>query len=183
MARAQATDPLAKFRYHLTSTALGGAATPDPLQPGVDGGITGAEAGFQKGGVPTYEVENADYREGISTYTHKFAGIPSTNEVTYSRGAARRDTAFFAMVKATIEGREYRVDLTLWHFTRPGRSSTFSRETDLQPSRAKRYKMFEAYAFSCKPAEDLEAGSSEIALQEIGFRFERWELLPVEVAA
>jgi hypothetical protein len=178
MARAAATDPVSNFRFHLTATSLAGIDQNDPLQPASDGGITGPEAGFTKGAVPTYEVENADYREGISTYTQKYPGIPSTSDVTFSRGAAKRDTAFFQCVLAAIEGREYRVDLTMWHFTRSGRGTPFNRRTNLQPANAKRYRMYDAYAFSCKPSEDLEAGSSEVSIMEIGFRYERWEMLP-----
>jgi hypothetical protein len=179
MARTAASDPLSNFRFHLTATPLEGIGSTDPLQPESEGGITGPEAGFTKGGVPTIEVENADYREGIATWTQKYPGIPSTNEVTYTRGAAKRDTVFFKCVLAAVEGREYRVDLTMWHFTRSGRSSPFNRDTNLTPANAKRYRMYNAYAFSCKPSEDLDSGSSEISVSEIGFRFERPEFLGV----
>ena len=64
MARANASDPLHKFRFHLKAEPLEGGST-DPLQPETGTGLTNAEAGFKSGTTPEYEVESVEYREGF----------------------------------------------------------------------------------------------------------------------
>ena len=104
-----------------------------------------------------------------------YPGIPKTNELTFSRGAVAQSSPFYQLVVAAIEGRPYRTNLTLWHFKREGRSSPFNRDVDLAPARAKRYRIFEAIPTFQKPGEDFDSGSSEVSVEEIRFKFERWE--------
>lgn len=179
MARAQATDPLHSFRFHARAASVAGLDG-DPLQPEDGSGIVGdaAEAGFQAVGTPEYTVEASEYREGTRTYTQKYPGVPSTNDVTMSRGVARGDTAFYNWVTAAIEGREYRTDLTIYHATRTGRSFPFSATDDFSDDNSKRMVLFQAFPIRIKPAADLDAATSDVSLAEMDVAFEHFDLNP-----
>lgn len=171
MARPQATDPLHNFRFHAIATAVSGLGG-DPMQGDPVG--NGAEAGFQAITIPEYTVESAEYREGTKTYTEKYPGIPSTNDVTFTRGVARSGGAFHRWVLASIEGREYRSDITYFHFVREGRSAPFNPALDLSDANSKRYMLIDALPIRIKPAGDLDATSSDVSLAEMDVAFERF---------
>lgn len=175
MARAQATDPLHNFRYHARAGAVAGLAGTDVLQPGgapSPGVGDSAEAGFSAITTPEVTVESAEYREGTQTYTMKFPGIPTTNELTFSRGVSRRDTAFFGWLLAAAEGREYRADVTLFHAHREGRSYPFARDTDFADANVKRYVCENAFPVRVKLAADLDASTSDVSISEMDVAFE-----------
>jgi len=179
MARTSASDPLHNFRFHARATAIGGIGN-DPLQPGgapsSDGATETAEAGFQAVTTPEYTVETAEYREGLFTYTHKYPGIPTTNEITMSRGAARLDTAFFTWVTAAIEGGEYRADVTIFHALRGGRQEPFNAEKNFTAANSKRYILRQAWPMRVKIAGDLDSSTSDISLAEIDVAYEKFDV-------
>ena len=182
MARAQATDPLHNFRYHARATPVDGLGD-DPLQGGgapLGDGFSPAataEAGFQAASTPEYTVEVAEYREGLLTYTQKYPGIPTTNDVTFSRGVARFETAFYDMVVAAIEGREYRTDITYFHAQREGRSAPFNAADDFSNTNSKRYILRNAWGSRVKVAADMDATSSDISLAEIDIAYESFDVI------
>lgn len=179
MPRAQATDPLHNFRFHCRATPVDGLGD-DPLQPGGSGVgfvVTDtAEAGFQAASTPEYTVEAAEYREGLRTYTAKFPGIPTTNDVTLSRGVARFDTSFFRWITAAIEGREYRSDVTYFHAQRDGRSHPFNAREDFSNSRSKRYILRNAFPIRVKIAGDGDASTSDVSLSEMDIAYENFDV-------
>jgi phage tail-like protein len=151
----------------------------DPLQPGGEpspGVGETAEAGFQSVGTPEYTVEAAEYREGIKTYTEKYPGIPTTNEVMFNRGVARKDTAFREWVVAVIEGAEYRSDITIYHALREGRSSPFNPDTDFTAENSKRYTLRNAWPMRVKIAGDLDASTSDVSLAEVEVAYEEFDV-------
>jgi len=174
MARPQATDPLHSFRFHVTATEVTGLDG-DPLQPTNSEGIVGQQiqAGFQAVSTPEYTVEAAEYREGVKTYTEKYPGIPTVNDLTLSRGVAKEDTAFIAWILAAIEGREYRSDLTIFHGLRPARSSPLSGE-DFSDSTSKRYLCEQCFPIRVKIAGDLDASTSDVSITEVDIAVERF---------
>ena len=183
MARAAATDPLHSFRFHVKASAVAGLGgfRGDPLQPSVghpDGGVIGEqpEAGFQSATTPELTVEVAEYREGVKTYTEKYPGIPTTNDVTLMRGAARQDTAFFDWCVASIEGAEYRSDIQYFHANREGRSFPFNATDDFTPANSKVYTLFNALPMRVKVAADLDASTSDVALAEVDIAYERFDI-------
>lgn len=180
MARAQATDPLHNFRFHARAIAVDGLGD-DPLQPGGAGqGFTvgdTAEAGFQACTSPEYTVEAAEYREGLKTYTEKYPGIPTTNDVTFSRGVARFDTAFYDWVTAAIEGREYRSDVTYFHAQREGRSHPFNATDDFANDVSKRYILRNAFPVRVKIAGDMDASTSDVSLSEVDIAWENFDVV------
>lgn len=178
MARAQATDPLHNFRFHVRATAVDGIGS-DPLQPGGEpspGVGDTAEAGFQAVTTPEYTVESAEYREGLKTYTEKYPGIPTTNDITMSRGVARGETSFYDWVRAAIEGGNYRSDVTIFHAQRDGRSSPFNADNDFTDANSKRYILRDAWPMRVKIAGDLDASTSDISLAEVDVSFERFDV-------
>lgn len=178
MARAQATDPLHNFRFHVRATAVDGIGS-DPLQPGGEpspGVGDSAEAGFQSVSTPEYTVESAEYREGLKTYTEKYPGIPTTNDITMARGVARGDTAFLTWVLAAIEGRSYRADLTIYHALRTGRTNPFNPDTNFTAANSKRYTLLQAWPMRVKIAGDLDGSASDVSLAEVDVAYEQFNV-------
>ena len=189
MARAQATDYLHNFRFHVRADTVTGLGA-DPLQPGGSpssgrglpaGGLL-PEAGFQAVTTPELTVESTEYREGLRTYAEKYPGIPTTNDLTFTRGVAREDSAFLAWVTAAVEGREYRADVTILHAVRIGRGSAagagglFNAVNDFTPSNSRIYKLFNAFPMRVKVSGDMDAGTSDVSLAEVDVAYETFSV-------
>jgi len=193
MTRVAASDPLQSFRFHAVAGAVPGGIPgtngTDILQPetagigdvaGGDG--EGAQAGFSAITTPEITVEHVEYREGIRVYTQKYPGVPSVSEVTFSRGAARGDTAFFNWILAAIEGSEYRTDITVYHIQRPAR--TLDRDTSngspifplADENYAKLYKLKECSPARIKIAADMDASTGDVSIAELDVAFERFDI-------
>jgi phage tail-like protein len=179
-----ATDPLHAFRFHVKCGAVVGVAD-DPMQPESRQGVgIESEAGFQAVTAPELSVEPTEYREGIKTYTHKYPGIPTTNTLTFSRGVARFDTAFYLWVIAAAEGREYRTDLSIFHALREGRTFPFDAANNFSMGNSKVYICREAFPTRVKIAGDLDASTSDVSLAEVDCEFEKPDVYtPPGVAA
>lgn len=180
MARAQASDPLHNFRFHARAGGVDGLAAIDALQPGgvpSPGVGDTAEAGFTAITTPEFTLEAAEYREGIKTYTEKYPGIPTVNDVTFSRGVARNDTAFLSWMLASIEGREYRTDITIFHATRSGRGYPHDPATNFPNTETRRYICENAFPIRCKIAGDLDASTADVGIAEMDCAIERFGVI------
>lgn len=180
MARAQQSDPLHNFRFHARAQPVAGLADVDVLQPGGSpspGVGDTSEAGFSAITTPEYTVEAAEYREGIKTYTEKYPGIPTVNDLTFSRGVARVDTQFLAWTLAGIEGREYRSDITILHATRAGRTYPHNIATSFPNNEVKRYIAENCFPIRCKIAGDLDASTSDVGIMEMDVACERFGVI------
>lgn len=182
MARAAASDPLHSFRFHVRANGADSGrvnGSTDLFQPGGTGaGYTvgdGAEAGFQAVTTPEFTLEHVEYREGTKTYTEKYPGIPTVNDLTMSRGVARKDTAFFDWIVRAIEGAEYRCDLTIFHFIRGARSQPFA-SVDVADDNTKRYVIRNGSPSRVKVAADLDASTGDVSLAEVDVVYERFEI-------
>lgn len=154
MARAALTDFYQKFRFHV-------------VEPN---NFLNPAAGFHAAGIPEVSVDNADYRDGVTTYTKKQPGIPTIAEVTLSQGVVRRSSDFFNWLTICIEGSgDYRTDLEIWHFHRVDGPLS----VNATPSRT--IRLLEAYASSVKLADDLDSTGSDISLSEITIQSEKVE--------
>jgi phage tail-like protein len=199
MGRSAATDPLHAFRFHARMVAgaaspvngIPGASDADVLQPAESGpgfiAGQGAEAGFQSITSPELTQEMSEYREGIRTYTQKFPGVPSVNDITLIRGCARFDTAFFSWILASAEGDEYRGDLIIFHIQRPKRDVAITEgagaslqmaatEIELTDANTKRYILRDAFPTRVKIAGDLDASTSDVSLSEMDVAYERFDV-------
>lgn len=197
MGRPAATDPLHAFRFHARMVAdspvngIPGAAAGDVLQPSESGegfiAGQGSEAGFQSITSPELTQEVAEYREGIRTYTQKFPGVPSVNDLTFIRGCARFDTSFISWILAAAEGDEYRGDLIIFHIQRPkrtlaitpgagGNAQMAASEIELTDGNTKRYILRDAFPTRVKIAGDLDSSTSDVSLSEIDVAYERFDV-------
>jgi len=179
MARASASDPLHSFRFHCKALDNIGFGT-DLLQPaGTGPGFSvgdSAEAGFQAVTSPEYTLEHVEYREGTKTYTEKYPGFPTVNDVTMSRGVARRDTAFYDWTVSAIEGADYRTDIAIYHFRRGARHVPFAPATDVSDANAKRYILRNGSPGRVKVAADFDASTGDVSLAEIDVIYERFDV-------
>lgn len=179
MARAQASDPLHNFRFHVKifDGPYAGLLSSDVIGNG--------EAGFNAVTGPEITLEWAEYREGVRTYTEKYPGIPSWNDCTLSRGSARRETDFFDWILAAAEGREYRAHLMIYHFPREALirddnapvGNAGSSLPDEATGKAKGYALYEAGPGRVKLAGDMDATSSDVSIKEMDVIYERSDIV------
>ena len=188
MARAQATDPLHNFRFH---AALGEGAAGNrwggSLAEDVIGNSTG-EAGFNSFTAPEVTLEWTEYREGVRIYTEKYPGIPSMNDLTLGRGVARAETNFFEWMLSALENREYRADLTIYHYPRDamgkpdhGNNAPEGHDGLGLPEdaadKAKKYRCYNCGPGRVKIAGDLDATSGDVSITEMDVVVERFDVL------
>lgn len=171
--RAANTDLMQGFRYHVVADD----GTGDPLQPSYSedrrGYEGGGQAGFQSVTIPELSVEASEYREGIFKWTQKYPGPPTVSELTMMRGITKRDTAFYDMVMASIDGQQYRADVTIYHYQRSEMQSANSGETG---NEFRRIECGESFAIRAKPAGDLDSMAGDVSLAEVDMAVEHFEL-------
>jgi phage tail-like protein len=171
--RAANTDFMQNFRYHVVANDGDG----DPFQPSVqsdrDGHDTNGQAGFQSVTIPELSVEATEYREGIFKWTEKYPGPPTVSELTLMRGITKRDTTFYDMVMASVEGKKYRADVIIYHYQRS--------EMDLATSATvgddiRRIECGECFAIRAKPNGDLDSTAGDVSLGEVDIAVEKFEV-------
>ena len=174
--RAAVDDLMQGFRFHVTAlNALG----VDPLQTPERGSHGepfegGGQAGFQSVTLPELSLESTEYREGTFTWTQKYPGPPTVADCTLMRGVSKTDTAFFDWVMGTVNGAEYRSDVTIWHYQRAemGQAAMSQTGTDMR-----RVMCHNCIPTRVKPAADFDSMSGEVSLAEVDFALESFELL------
>lgn len=173
--RAANTDLMQGFRYHVVATQDG--TDVDPLQGVDDGDIArgagGTQAGFQSATIPELNVEIAEYREGTFKWTQKYPGVPTVSDITLMRGISKRDTSFFKMVMASIEGAEYRADVSIYHYQRSEMDLATSGEVG---ENTREVACGECFASRAKPAGDLDSMTSDVSLAEVDIAIEKFEI-------
>ena len=187
MARAAQTDFLQAFRFHVRAVAAGSDPQKFLARSGTTNGQLGADAGFAMVSTPSGNIDLGEYREGHYIYTRKQPGIPTMDAITMSRGVTLSDSQFYYWFRTTIEGDgEYRADLEIVHYARRSTQGTDTLTTNPQGLNAdstanKLYTVYEAFPTSFKPATDLDANASEIAIAELTADYERFEVTGVDV--
>ena len=197
MARAQATDFLQNFRFHVETIDRAGTGW-NPIDynrtSSGNGGNTGVDsvAGFQSCSLPDVSMDAVEYREGTYKYTKKFAGVPTISDVSLMRGVVVKDTAFYDWIIRAVSGAEYRADIQIKQFTRNnmvlpdgGGEAEWSvgENAIIPPKCARTYICHECLPTRAKPAGDLDATSSEVAMGECDFALEWFEVREDEVGA
>lgn len=171
MARAASSDFFQGFRYHLEAMA-GASGTTDMLN--LARGAQGSQAGFQSVTIPELSQDVVEYREGNSMWTIKQAGIPTVSDMTLMRGVTLSDTRFFDWVMATINGTEYRADITIHHYARQEmKSGTTQGESPF--AAARKLICHECLPTRVKPMGDLDATASEVSLAELDVAVEHFD--------
>ncbi len=151
MARPRAADFLQLFKFKVVETAQG---TPKKI----------AVAGFNTISMPEFSTPEVIYREGTFKFTKKQPGIPEFSNVIFRKGIARRESGFFNWIKDAVDGREYRTDLSIYHFH--GSEDPASDQPTME------YILKEALPVRFRPSDDLDASSGEVAMEELEVAFE-----------
>lgn len=163
MARAESTDFLQNFRFHVSVSS-----GYDGIKFNQSGTGTGGEAGFQSVSIPDISIEATEYREGTYKYTRKFPGPPTIADITLIRGVIVQDTKFYDWAVNTYSGGPYRCDLTILQYTRGDLSvSTPAQNSSVPTTAARQYLCYECLPTQVKPAGDLDATSGEVAMAEL----------------
>lgn len=171
--RAAVDDLMQGFRFHVKAVTAAGV---DPLQPipARSGEFEGGgQAGFQSVTLPELTLEATEYREGTFTWTQKYPGPPTVSDCTLMRGVANKDTAFFDWVMGTVNGAEYRSDVTIYHYQRTemGDAAMSTVSTDMR-----RVECHNCIPTRVKPAADFDSMSGEVSLAEVDFAMESFTL-------
>jgi phage tail-like protein len=168
MARAIATDFFQNFRFHVAM--IDG-----------DGGVKSADvfshakqAGFNSVTIPELSMEATEYREGTSVYTKKFAGIPSFDSVTLTKGVTQDDTDFYKWANRAAGGGEYRADLQIMHFNR---DDAYGANLVQAGGATRAYVCYECVPTRLKLTADMDATGSDVSIAELELAVERVELL------
>jgi len=166
MARAMSSDFLQSYRFTVSFKGASSDVPFDKLSsvPGQAGANSGtpasqSEAAFNTVTVPEISVENVEYNEGMRTNRYKQPGLPTYSDCTMTRGVVKTDSKMFEWIKAMLDGKSYRADITINHHDRAG---------VIQRS----YTIFDAFPTRCKLAGDMDATSSEISIQEMDVAYE-----------
>lgn len=169
MARAQALDYLHNMRFHVSA-----------VENFIPLNTTNAQAGFSAVTIPEASVEAVEYREGQFLYTRKYPGHVTFNNITMSRGVARKDASFWEWMRTVIEGTaEYRTELLIKHFHRadtlPGASQPPAENLNLTAP-AKTYKVWQAFPVRHKMSSDLDATDSSVSIAELDIAYEHCDM-------
>lgn len=135
-------------------------ASEDPLQsfkfrvtvPGLPIGL-----GFKSCKGLDFETEVVEYDEGSWAYTHKLPGRGKVAEVTLERGCYE-DTTFKDAAIAVLTSKTFRGTVIIEHINRFGEVG-------------RTYKLAEAW-ISKWTNSDLDASSSDVAIESITIQFE-----------
>jgi len=172
MARAISTDFYQNFRFHVMMVQGTGVSASE-----VFGKAT--TAGFNSVTIPELSMEATEYREGTATYTKKFAGIPSFDAITMTKGVTRDDTDFWLWANKAAKGGEYRADLKILHFSRAdveqldGTGAAICKETGSYRA----YMCYDCVPTRLKLTADMDATGSDVSISEMEVAVERVELL------
>lgn len=169
MARAANNDFLQGFRYHAVAQTSDGT---NPLQ--IDRGETGMnpQAGFQSITSPELSQDVVEYREGNSLWTVKQPGIPTVSDITLMRGVTKSDTTFWDWVYSSMQGANYRSDLTIYHYGRDEMADGVATDGVVPSDRALFCK--DCIPTRVKTMGDLDATASEVNLAEVDVAMERF---------
>jgi len=158
MPRAQSTDMYHVFKFKVMETS---SLRMIPV------------AGFTTVTVPEFSLENVEYKEGIWTYRRKYPGDVTVSDVTMTKGVVKQSSFMYDWVKATIDGKAYRIDFDIYQFHRDDISGDETYE-NVQASRI--IHCFEVIPLRVKPGSDFDAMASEVSLEEIDVSIERFTI-------
>lgn len=175
--RPASTDMMQGFRYHVKAEYSSGE---NPLQRHRGEGAIparsneGIEAGFQSVTIPELSVEIAEYREGTFKWTQKYPGVPTISDVTLMRGVTKKDSSFYKMVMASIEGKEYRADVHIYHYQRAEMEDAAAGEPGEE---TREILCHECFASRAKPQGDLDSMTGDVSLAEVDIAIESFEIM------
>lgn len=153
------------------------------------------QSGFSNCTAPEVTLDVTEYKEGTQIWKEKYPGIPSTNEITLSKGVARVAGAFWTWMSQLLAGSgNYRATVRIRQFHRAegypaapaGGFTSANMTTQINlDAPARTYVLFNAFPSRHKLTGDMDAQSSEVSIEEIALQFEQVALdpLPLESEA
>lgn len=176
--RAAADDLMQGFRFHVTASNTIGD---DPLAYTRNGQYEGsAQAGFQSVTLPEVTIEATEYREGTFKWTQKYPGPPTVSDCTLMRGVTKGDTKFHHWVLGSVDGAEYRCDVTIWHYQRTEMGMAHMAETS---NEMRHLVCHNCVPIRSKPGADFDSMSGEVSLAEVDFAMESFDIVSVSAIA
>lgn len=171
MSRAAVDDLMQGFRFHVVAQT---AAGENPLEYTRSGEYQGGgQAGFTSATIPELSVEVAEYREGTFQWTQKYAGVPTVSDVSLMRGVAKKDTAFLDWVRSSVDGEEYRCDVTIYHYQRTEMGQATQSDFD---DTLRRMECKNCVPIRGKASGDFDSTASEVSVSEVDFALESFEI-------
>lgn len=156
-ARSSTTDPYQNHRFSVSDTK---------------NLIVG---GFNTVTIPEMNIDMGEYREGLWTYSRKYPIRPHFTQMTLHKGVFIGDTNFFQIVKAATNGLAYRTDIIITpiHRTEVAGQTNYQ----LQGTARRQLKCKNCLPVRYRPASDFDAMNSDVAIEEIDFEVEFFQLL------
>jgi phage tail-like protein len=159
------------FRFHVTAE---NSNQQNPLALDRGAGYEGAaQAGFQSVTLPEITVEASEYREGTFKWTQKYPGPPTVSDCTLMRGVTKEDTLFHQWVMSSVDGAEYRCNVTIWHYQRAEMGMANQAEV---ADTVRRIVCHECVPIRSKPGADFDSMSGEVSLAEVDFAMEWFDI-------
>jgi len=91
------------------------------------------------------------------------------------RGVAKSDTTFYDWVRDSVDGDEYRCDVTIYHYQRTEMASATQAEAG---DDFRRIECKNCVPTRAKPAGDFDSMSGEVSLAEVDFSLESFDVFP-----
>ena len=145
----------------------------------------GPKRAFRRWELPKPPWRSPSTRKGRDIYTQKFPGNPSFNDITFNRGVARNDSAFWDWLRAVIEGSgTYRATVTVTQYhrqealTRAFPVPGFEENVTRIPADAEGLLiyLYNAFPIRHKVSSDLDATSSDVSIMELDIAYEYYEV-------
>lgn len=168
MARSIDTDPLMNFNYYLLDIPVASIIpVAFPFKTG-QGLAEQQLLSFKNISVPTVEMQMKDIQEGNWPFKHQIPlGYVSTGDVTIESAVTPLSMDFYLWLYQVVWGTGApRRNLTVIH----------TRADKLVPRRI--YNLYGCVPKSWKPSSDLDANSSEVAIESLTLSVNQIELLP-----
>jgi len=170
-ARAQVTDFLQAYRFHVTCDEGAPAYIKNAFKE--------PHGGFRTCSFPEFNTDAVTYKEGIWRMERKYPGNTTVTDCSLERGVVKSNNGFYDWIVKKINGQDYRTDLVIFHFHRDDWKSDAQHPDPWQVntgSANRRIKLHEAFPIRCKLASDFDATSGEISVESIDLAFEWMEL-------
>jgi phage tail-like protein len=170
MARAISTDFYQNFRFHVMMVEGDGVKASEVF-------TKAPTAGFNSVTIPELSMEATEYREGTAIYTKKFAGIPSYDSVTMTKGVTQDDNDFWLWANKAAAGGEYRADLKIMHFNREDVQGFTDVGMAAHTGAYRAYMCYNCVPTRLKLTADMDATGSDVSIAELEVAVEQVVLM------
>jgi phage tail-like protein len=121
--------------------------------------------GFTACALPEFMIDAVEYRSGDkSTLKEKYPAMATiASNLILTRGLVLKDSELGKWALKWSKGETYRTDITILHFHG-------------SKGNARKYTLFNAFPIRWKSAADLDAGASDVTMQELELVYEGFKI-------